>query len=68
VVYESPIRPGGKPYPNYSELELDHKRALHQGGDESPENCQLLCCGCHKEKTKRERRLGGSSSLVGLRR
>lgn len=54
-VHESPIRPGGKPYPEYSELQLDHKKALYLGGTEQPENCQLLCEECHKKKTKRER-------------
>lgn len=55
-VFESPIRPGGKPYPDYAMLELDHIRPLHRGGNESPANCQLLCIPCHREKTQRERR------------
>ena len=54
-VFESPIRDGGKPYPDYSSLQLDHIKALHLGGDESPSNCQMLCIPCHAAKTKRER-------------
>lgn len=53
-VHESPIRPGGKPYPNYSELEMDHIIPLHRGGSEKPENCQMLCEKCHASKTRRE--------------
>ncbi|HGW4115666.1 TPA: HNH endonuclease [Serratia marcescens] len=36
-------------------FELDHKVALHQGGADTDENCQILCCGdegCHLKKTK----------------
>lgn len=53
-LHESPIRPGGKPYPHYSELQLDHIRPFHRGGDESPGNCQLLCEACHGNKTRSE--------------
>lgn len=55
-VFESPIRDGGKPYPDYTSLELDHVKPLHLGGTESPANCQLLCAKCHRAKTARERR------------
>lgn len=54
-VFESPILDGGKPYPDYSSLQLDHIKALHRGGTEHPDNCQLLCEKCHAAKTKRER-------------
>lgn len=36
-------------------FELDHKVALHQGGSDTDENCQILCYGndgCHLKKTK----------------
>ncbi len=39
-------------YPN--DFELDHKVALHQGGEDTDSNCQILCCGadgCHRKKT-----------------
>lgn len=62
TVHESPIRPGGKPYPDFSQLQLDHVRALHLGGDESPTNCQLLCEACHRSKTTRERRRSSARS------
>lgn len=55
-VFESPIVEGGKPYPEYSSLELDHIKALHLGGTERPDNCQLLCVACHRDKTTKERR------------
>lgn len=54
-LHESPIVEGGKPYPLYSELELDHAKPLHLGGTEHPDNCQLLCVACHRKKTTRER-------------
>jgi len=54
-LHESPIVEGGKPYPIYSELELDHAKPLHLGGTEHPDNCQLLCVACHRKKTTRER-------------
>lgn len=40
-----------------SSLELDHRTALKDGGEDRAENCQLLCAECHKEKTLRERRI-----------
>jgi hypothetical protein len=55
-VFESPIRPGGPAYPEYGMLELDHKRPLHMGGTEHPDNLQLLCPKCHGLKTIRDRR------------
>ena len=39
-------------YPNG--FELDHRVPLHQGGADTDENCQILCCGpdgCHLKKT-----------------
>lgn len=38
-----------------SNLEVDHKRALSNGGDNSLENLWLLCIDCHKRKTSSER-------------
>ena len=36
-------------------LEVDHIRALADGGDEfDPANLQALCRGCHIAKTRRE--------------
>ncbi|GAP66805.1 HNH endonuclease family protein [Mizugakiibacter sediminis] len=36
-------------YPNG--FELDHVVPLHQGGEDSEANCQVLCGGCHARKT-----------------
>ncbi|AXR28633.1 HNH endonuclease [Pseudomonas aeruginosa] len=36
-------------------FELDHKVPLFQGGEDTEENCQILCCGpgsCHDHKTR----------------
>lgn len=38
-----------------SNLEVDHIVPLHLGGSNEPENLQLLCIKCHKEKTIAER-------------
>lgn len=35
-------------------FELDHRIRLADGGDESPENTQLLCIACHADKTESE--------------
>lgn len=43
-------------------FELDHKVPLHQGGQDTDDNCQILCvhiedgvdAGCHAKKTARE--------------
>lgn len=36
-------------------LELDHKRPVHDGGDWwGAHNLQVLCRGCHIEKSRRE--------------
>lgn len=37
-----------------SNLEVDHKHALHIGGDNAPENLWLLCRSCHRDKTSEE--------------
>ena len=37
-----------------TELEIDHRVPLSEGGAESDENCQSLCIPCHEAKTKRE--------------
>lgn len=50
--FESPLVEGGPIYPIPSMLELDHIVPIHKGGGENPENLQLLCRGCHKDKTK----------------
>lgn len=44
-------------------FELDHTVPLHQGGQDTEENSQVLCIECHKEKSKAEakRFLGWSS-------
>ena len=31
--------------------ELDHIVPLHKGGGNEPENLQMLCAECHREKT-----------------
>jgi len=35
-------------------VELDHIRALVNGGSDTPENLQGLCAACHKAKTARD--------------
>lgn len=38
-------------------FELDHCVPLHQGGADTDDNCQILCCGpdgCHHRKTVAE--------------
>ena len=50
-------------YPNG--FELDHRVPLHQGGADTDENCQILCCGpggCHLKKTATD------SADLGVRR
>ncbi|MGC5026276.1 HNH endonuclease [Tsukamurella sp. DT100] len=42
-------------------LELDHITPVAEGGQDSPENTQLLCHDCHLDKSKRE-------ALAGQRR
>lgn len=37
-----------------SNLEVDHKTALHVGGSNKVENLWLLCRDCHKRKTSLE--------------
>lgn len=48
-------------------FELDHKVRLADGGEDTDQNCQVLCVsrdeagvkvGCHAEKTSREQRRG----------
>lgn len=47
-------------------FELDHKVALMHGGEDTEENCQILCSdyygvkGCHSKKTKAD--LSGSAT------
>ena len=36
-------------------FELDHRVALQNGGEDTPDNLQPLCCECHALKTQRER-------------
>ena len=38
-----------------SNLEVDHRRPLIEGGDNADANLWLLCCDCHKLKTSAER-------------
>ena len=38
------LRPG-------DDWDLDHRIALENGGDNSPENLQVLCGNCHDSKT-----------------
>lgn len=40
-----------------SNLELDHILPIQFGGDNSPENLQLLCHDCHRVKTQYERKI-----------
>lgn len=37
-----------------SGFELDHRLALHKGGDNSDENLQVLCPECHEVKTAQD--------------
>jgi 5-methylcytosine-specific restriction endonuclease McrA len=37
-----------------STFQIDHKRALKDGGTNDLNNLQALCCECHAEKTQRE--------------
>ncbi len=37
------------PYPDG--FELDHIKALTKGGEDTDENCQILCAKCHEVKT-----------------
>lgn len=36
--------------------EVDHVKPLAAGGDDSLDNLQVLCTGCHIEKTRQENR------------
>lgn len=38
-------------------LEVDHRRALMNGGDNAPENLGVLCDDCHKAKTRMDNSL-----------
>jgi len=51
---QKPIVPSGPNYPNPRALELDHIIPLHQGGTHDPNNLQMLCKKCHKDKNKAE--------------
>jgi 5-methylcytosine-specific restriction endonuclease McrA len=33
---------------------VDHVRPLSLGGDDGPDNLQVLCRACHREKTRRD--------------
>lgn len=35
-------------------FDVDHVVALHRGGADHIDNCQALCCECHRQKTLRE--------------
>jgi hypothetical protein len=35
------------------EMEGDHIKLWSEGGKTIPENCQMLCIGCHREKSRR---------------
>lgn len=52
--FESSLIEGGPLFPEPWRLELDHIQPLHLGGDDHPDNLQLLCPDCHKLKTARE--------------
>lgn len=45
--------PSGMHYPTFAG-EVDHIKALINGGEDSMSNLQLLCSKCHKEKTKED--------------
>lgn len=37
---------------NYPDFQLDHKEPLYKGGEDTDENCQILCVApCHQKKT-----------------
>lgn len=44
-------------------FELDHIIPLMHGGEDTPENCQLLCSGedgCHAKKTRKDLQSGAT--------
>ncbi len=49
------------------DLEVDHIKPVHQGGEHTFENGQTLCHGCHGRKTRYEGRVKAkhASSLFG---
>lgn len=51
--YDCPMWKCNYGYFDESGFEADHIVEYAQGGDNSIENCQLLCTSCHTVKTKR---------------
>lgn len=37
-----------------SGFELDHITPLYLGGEDTEDNCQILCFDCHSNKTKHD--------------
>ena len=48
------ICPGCKQQKNSSELEIDHKIPIANGGSDELTNLQPLCIECHRQKTRKE--------------
>ena len=38
------------------DIDLDHKVRRSQGGTDTMDNLQLLCVGCHRRKTRHDRK------------
>lgn len=62
----------GKPCPN--DAEVDHSIPLALGGTDEADQCQVLCKGCHKRKTRgditriaKAKRIGRRQRLLGDR-
>ena len=47
-------------------LEIDHKKPLSSGGDDSPDNAQLLCRECNRGKSNHWDDKAAPLSFVGL--
>lgn len=41
-----------------SDLEVDHIKNLAEGGEDSLQNCQILCLDCHRLKSQAEAQRG----------
>ena len=44
-------------------FELDHKVPLYLGGQDTDENCQVMCPDCHRAKTARDLKGEGASKV-----
>jgi 5-methylcytosine-specific restriction endonuclease McrA len=48
-------------------FDIDHVTPLADGGEDVPENMQLLCSGCHADKTRTESMARYSETSSGHR-